>query len=440
MPLIDLKNKRDENKLCENPDKGWYIHFYDNGISNYGSELSEDDMLEDFPFLDHIYMRLAWAFLEPKENEYNWEIIDKIIRRYEGKYRFAFRITCKETDDDLPYATPKWVFDAGAEGRMVNGYFEPEYSDKIFLEKLEKFHKQFAERYDKRDDVIYIDIGSYGDWGEGHCCCSSKKDWPFETLKEHIDIYLRNYTTQLVVSDDIIGSRVDTECNDKLLNYIIDNNITIRDDGVSVKWFAMKYGFDTLRSGEIFDRAWRHFPTILELEHYGTAKKEGVYNDGWPFLAACEGAHATYAGFHGFPRQWLSENRELAVIMGNKLGYWYCLNSIRIDDIISSGKFNVKCFFENIGSAPAYKRFDLKFKIVSENGEYEATAADFDNRLFMPHTITVCDCNLDFGEVKKGSYTLKMSMFSGESPIKLAISDDIIDQNGYVELCKIEIK
>ena len=115
MPLIDLKNKRDENKLCENPDKGWYIHFYDNQLLNYGYKLREDDMLEDFPFLDHIYMRLAWAFLEPKENEYNWEIIDKIIRRYEGKYRFAFRITCKETDDDLPYATPKWVFDAGAE-------------------------------------------------------------------------------------------------------------------------------------------------------------------------------------------------------------------------------------------------------------------------------------------------------------------------------------
>ena len=214
MPLIDLKNKRDENKLCENPDKGWYIHFYDNQLLNYGYKLREDDMLEDFPFLDHIYMRLAWAFLEPKENEYNWEIIDKIIRRYEGKYRFAFRITCKETDDDLPYATPKWVFDLGAEGRMINGYFEPEYSDKIFLEKLEKFHKAFAERYDKRDDVIYIDIGSYGDWGEGHCCCSSKKDWPFETLKDHIDIYLRNYTTQLAVSDDIIGSRVDTECNE----------------------------------------------------------------------------------------------------------------------------------------------------------------------------------------------------------------------------------
>ena len=135
-----------------------------------------------------------------------------------------------------------------------------------------------------------------------------------------------------------------------------------------------------------------------------------------------------------------SENKELAVIMGNKLGYWYCLNSIKFDDNISSGNFNVKCFFENIGSAPAYKKFDLKFKLVGESSEYETTANNFDNRLFMPHTITVCDYNLDFGRIEKGSYVLKMSMLLGDTPIKLAISDDIIDQNGYVELCNIEIK
>ncbi len=439
MALINLKYKRDENKLCENPDKGWYVHFYDNGLFNYGGRLDADDMLDDFPFLDHIYMRLAWAYLEPSEGQFNWELIDKVIARFEGKYRFAFRVTCKETDDTLPYATPKWVVDAGAKGNMVNGYFEPEYGDPVFLEKLENFHKAFAKRYDNRDDVIYIDIGSYGDWGEGHCCCSSEKDWPFETLKKHIDIYLRNYKTQLAVSDDIVGSRVDTECNDQLLNYIIDNNITIRDDGVSVKYFAKKYGFDSLRSGEIFDRAWRHFPTILELEHY-SACKNVAYNNGWPFLASCEGAHATYAGFHGFPREWLSENAKLAEIMGNKLGYWYCLNDVEIPDEIRSGKFNIRCFWENIGSAPAYKQFELKFKLCGNGKEYLCTADGFDNRRFMPHTITVDDYRLDFGCVEQGTYTLKAAMLLDSTPIKIAVSDDYTDNDGFTELCNIDIK
>ena len=67
MPKYDSRYMRDENKLCQNPDKMWYIHFYDNGLYNYGGDLAEDDMLADFPFLDHIYMRLAWAYLEPEE-------------------------------------------------------------------------------------------------------------------------------------------------------------------------------------------------------------------------------------------------------------------------------------------------------------------------------------------------------------------------------------
>ena len=440
MAYIDLKYKRDENKICDNHHKGWYVHFYDNGLFNYGGKLKEDDFLEDFPFMDHIYLRLAWAYLEPEEGKFNWDLIDRVIKRFEGKYRFPFRITCKETDDTLPYATPKWVEDSGAKGNIVNGYFEPEYGDEIFLEKLENFHKAFAERYDGRQDVIYVDIGSYGDWGEGHCCCSTKKDWPFKVLKKHIDIHLRNYKTQLAVSDDIIGSRVDTACNDELLNYIISNGITIRDDGVSVKYFADTYGFDSLRSGEIFDRAWRHFPTILELEHYGTAKKTNSYKDGWPFLASCEGAHATYAGFHGFPREWLSENKELAKIMGNKLGYWYCLNGVDISETINGGKFSLKCFWENIGSAPAYTKYKLIFKLCNDINEYIYEDDNFDNTRFMPHTITVDEYVLDFGKIKNGAYTLKVAMIAENKAIKLAVDENSVDENGYFELCKIEIK
>ncbi len=439
MSYIDLKYRRDENKICDNPNKGWYVHFYDNGLFNYGGKLAEDDLLDDFPFMDHIYMRLAWAYLEPEEGKFNWDLIDRVINRFEGKYRFAFRVTCKETDDTLPYATPKWVEDAGAKGNFVNGYYEPEYGDEIFLSKLNNFHRAFAERYDSRDDVIYIDIGSYGDWGEGHCCCSSKKDWPFEVLKKHIDIHLNNYKTQLAVSDDIIGSRVDTACNDQLLNYIISNKITIRDDGVSVKYFADTYGFDSLRSGEIFDRAWRHFPTILELEHYGTAKKTNSYNEGWPFLASCEGAHATYAGFHGFPREWFNENKELAVTMGNKLGYWYCINGIQIDETINSGAFDIKCFWENIGSAPAYNKFELTFKLRSENNEYFCKADSFDNTRFMPHTVTVDKYTLDFGEVESGAYTLSANMTFEGKLIRLAVSDEYTDNEGFINLCEIKI-
>ena len=33
--MLKLKNRYDDEKLCNNPDKGWYAHYYDNNIDKY---------------------------------------------------------------------------------------------------------------------------------------------------------------------------------------------------------------------------------------------------------------------------------------------------------------------------------------------------------------------------------------------------------------------
>ena len=63
----------------------------------------------------------------------------------------------------------------------------------FFLQKLDKFHKAFAERYDGKPWVEYIDIGSIGEWGEGHTAYSGWKDVPVAVVKKHIDLYKRHY-------------------------------------------------------------------------------------------------------------------------------------------------------------------------------------------------------------------------------------------------------
>ena len=58
----------------------------------------------------------------------------------------------------------------------------------------------------------------------------------------------------------------------------------------------------------------------------------------------------------------------------------------------------------------------------------------------MPHTITVDEYVLDFGKIKNGAYTLKVAMIAENKAIKLAVDENSVDENGYFELCKIEIK
>ena len=132
----------------ENPHKGWYHHFPDNHPDKY--RIANDRDLLDFPGMDHLYIRLAWSYLEPREGEFRWEVIDQLIDKWVANgMGISFRISCKETSTDRieqQYATPKWVMEAGQGGYFRKGQasgsegpWEPGFDDPIFLRKLENF-------------------------------------------------------------------------------------------------------------------------------------------------------------------------------------------------------------------------------------------------------------------------------------------------------------
>jgi len=170
---IDLTAKWNDRIPLKNPHKGWYHHYYDNHVERY--LLARDSDLLDFPGMDHLYLRLSWAYLEPQEGRFNWDVIDEVIDKWTARgFKIAFRISCRETGTDRveqQYATPKWVIEAGAKGDYwlrgkrtgPEGPWEPVYDDPVFLEKLENLIKAFAARYDGRPWLRYVDIGSIGD-------------------------------------------------------------------------------------------------------------------------------------------------------------------------------------------------------------------------------------------------------------------------------------
>lgn len=421
MKHIILEKEWDEGKVCNNPHKGWYIHYYDNCLDKYGSELTEGDYLEDFPGLDHIYLRLSWGYLQPYPHEYRWEILDEVIDKWVSKgYGIAFRITCKETDPLQTFATPKWVMEKGARGTLLElpgggKSWEPDYGDPVFLSELEKFHEKFALRYADKPWLEYVDIGSYGDWGEGHTAASSRRDWPVSVIKKHIDIYSECYRNTIVVlNDDFVGSRKDAEkVGEELLSYAIEKGLTIRDDSVCVKSYADSFGISTLRNPDFFELFWRNKPVILELEHYHIAVRGGTWKEGIPLKAAVEESHASFVGFHGFPRKWLSENYEVARYLANRSGYWYFLKSVELPELLTRGEINPIVFkWENKGVAPSYTKFDIVICLEREGYKIVYTpGTESDNRKWMPGCITRETYRLYLpSDIPPGEYELKVSI------------------------------
>lgn len=176
----------DHGRALVNPGMGWTMHFYSNILNNYGSQLAPSDTLDDFPGLSTVYLRVPWAFLEPEEGVFVWELLDTPAQRWIDKGKsIAFRVSAMESW--LYHATPKWVFDAGAQGYDVEGHYkEPEYEDPIFLEKVDHFLEAMAKRYDNNPHVAFVDVGHFGMWGEGHTVMTTPKhghEWSIETQR-----------------------------------------------------------------------------------------------------------------------------------------------------------------------------------------------------------------------------------------------------------------
>lgn len=192
-----------------NPHKGWYWHYIDNGFGriNYRKGV-EDDYTLDFPCLNHLYLRFDWADIEKEEGIFDWYYIDEIVNKWSKyNYRFAFRVCCYEAGE-IKYATPEWVREAGAKGYFCgNDCWQPDYGDEIFLEKLENFMKEFGKKFNGHPLVEFVDVGTYGTWGEGHTGYGSGNSFPTDVLIKHINLHLKYFPdTYVIMNDDMINA------------------------------------------------------------------------------------------------------------------------------------------------------------------------------------------------------------------------------------------
>lgn len=377
---------QDTGAALVNPSMGWTMHFYSNVPRNYGSKLTPSDTLDDFPGLSTVYLRIPWAYLEPEEGQYNWAILDTPAQRWIAKgKRIALRLTCSE--NWMKYATPEWVKDAGAKGTFYqygkgpveqSNSWDPYFDDPIFLEKLDTFLAAVSKRYDGNSNVEFIDVGTFGMWGEGHTHGSSLQD-EIEIQKIHIDLHLKHFKkTLLCISDDYAG-------HDKpgkrfpITDYALSKGVTIRDDSIMVgpppkSWYH----------SEMAQAFWPKLPVILETGHYGNSIKRNAWNPEL-FLQSVEDYHASFMSIHWWPHEFLEINREVIDKINQRLGYRLMPvevtypKTVRIastQDGDIKNRFNVQWTWANKGVAPCYPGGFPALTLKDEHGGIVSVLTD----------------------------------------------------------------
>ncbi|MBN2378143.1 MAG: DUF4832 domain-containing protein [Sedimentisphaerales bacterium] len=428
-----------------NPNMGWTMHFYSNVPTNYGSKLAPSDTLDDFPGLSTVFLRIPWVYIEPQEGKFNWAILDTPAQRWIAKNkRIAMCLTTSE--NWMKYATPEWVKNAGAQGTFYefgkgrvaeSGTWDPFFDDPIYLEKLDKFLAAVAARYDGNPNIEFIDVGSYGLWGEGHTHMSSRQD-DIDIKKKHIDLYVKNFKkTILCINDDFAG-------HDKpgrrfpIMDYALSKGLTLGDDSILVQppprsWYH----------AEMAQEFWPKLPVILEHEHYGGAKARGSW-DGNLLLKSIEDYHASFMSIHWWPRILLNENREIIDKINLRMGYRLQPTKVTFPKKVKIGKrFKVRWTWSNKGVAPCYPGGFPALTLKDDQGGIVSVLSDEtlnlrDLKVGSPENIPTTQHESEFvvgliaPTTKPGTYGLFISVGQRDGTPKIALPLEADDgQNRY---------
>ena len=407
---------RDDGRALVNPDMGLTMHFYSNA-PNYGTRIGCEDDMAWFSGCSVVYLRLPWQILEPEEGFRNWTVLDTPSQRWIRRGgQVAIRVTCSE--DGRRFATPEWVKKAGAKGkeylfkysggkpRTPDGSlpWDPDFGDPVFLAKLENFVAAFAARYDGRPEIAFVDIGTYGLWGEGHTFMSScvPEEKRQVDIRKHIDLWCKYMKkTQLVISDDIDGHNNRTG-NWPLLAYARGRGVSWRDDSILVD----KY--DSWFHAEQAELYWRNLPVVLEHDHYGPSMRRGAWKSDL-LVKSVEDHHASYMSIHGNPHKLWAKERASFERIARRIGYRFLASEISWPDEVSVGtraeKFKVTFAFSNGGVAPCYRdAFPCLTVKDPKNGGIVAVLADgdFNLRALMPGATP------EVAEVKRHEATFRL--------------------------------
>ena len=402
----------DNQEVLLNPGKGWVL---------YNSK--ETDKYNDVISIG--YTRIDWCDIEPEEGVFNWNIIDEKIANYKNKgKKYSFGILCASSSSKSEYVTPKWVFDAGAnyytyynKDRNITQII-PEWTDEIFLEKLNNFIKVLAERYDGNENIAFIDIRSYGNYGEQQLGTIGGEYITSDELKE---LYLRPYREAF--SKTLLVSPCGESRYNDTYAWAVDNGISLRRDGI-FKW----------SNGSECAMAYGKLPSVFE---YTADYNWMIQNNYWSQETLLEYVENGKPSYMQFDPSMYQANKEFCDMLANKMGYYFKFKGATYTNTTSTiEETPISLKFVNEGVAPLYELCTVYIGLLDENYNLvKKYKTDIDPHTWMPNEEIQEDINIKLDDIEDGKYIISLGLFyneNDENPTYLLGNSGGTDDKWYV--------
>lgn len=363
--------------ITKNPGKGWI---------KYGTreEIYDPTGVLNQKVLDYSatgYTRYRWAVIEPEKGEYNWAPIDNAIEYWDSQnIRFAFGVMGLDTSNGNQ-TTPSWVVaEAQSAGEEVwthtvgnnTVYNTHQGIGSVYLKNYENFLKALAERYDGDPRVEFIDVRSYGNYGEFHRIYSEELN-PIgvDGMKKHISMHTDYFKkTQIVVATGFCYHSNSTNTDESSTNVYLTPE-EIYSMGVGVRNDA---GYEIQEQVTAFSG---HEPAILEqAPHYNQHKFQYGFDIN-KYIECFEQSKFSYMdiGEWGNSSEAFVKDMEPVIkYLTNKMGYHFVMTNATLPSYaVPSRAFDIDISWINKGITYLYKNAVIDIALLDEDGDIVTT-------------------------------------------------------------------
>ena len=403
-----------------------------------------DRRAENYPESSIAYFRFYWDKLEPQEGKYDFDLIDSLLEKaQESGQDLALRFM-PTSPADLDKGTPKWYMEKG-KGYGYKKYdrkgWAPEHNDPYFLAKQEELVSAFGDRYNGHQDIIRMEIGSVGFWGEWHL---SHTDPPVPMINEEnaikvIDMYLKHWDkTPLSMLIGYVPG----------LRYAVSKGTGWRADSLgdyghfSASWCHMFNAYpQKLQEAKAWE-AWKHGPVAFEppgsmydLEKY-VPSKGGGYDKMWDQSLEWHGSAFNAKSRSIYSHQVPSIKRFL-----KRCGYRLILRRLVLPEMLSTGQryFPIAMEFENTGVAPVYRDYVLGVKLAGNGGSVILKSQARTSK-WLPGRHQVQEKLLLADSLGIGSYVVSIGVLEpGAHRPAIRLANKGVDEKGWYPLGRVKI-
>ena len=359
------------------------------------------------------YVNITWKELEPDSGVYTWSALESGWGNIpQTRRRVGFRISTAMPGETGHIDIPQWLVDRGVRMRAydIEGQYglAPDWDDTEFLQAHHDFISALGARYDNDYRVAWIDIGSYGFWGEWHVWLNDTLAATQASKQSILDDYFSAFPTKpkVIAFDDDFATA-----------YVTDHGGGIRNDCLGTSesndWYLESVN-------GLNDWVWK--TAIITGEFCGGdwGAEQGTterFDLNYQFIQQTHWSFIGPAGGMLEPQN--EQHRQNLDMLLKKLGYRFVLKKVEHPAEVNKGnEVTVKITVENKGVAPFYFNWPLVIYFMDQAGQAVFTqATSIDIRTWLP------------GErISQETFTIPDSMASAEYEVKLAIHDPDMDK------------